>query len=117
MRVRSGKKSEISCQKLTDEVLVLPARRERRIFGSVAWKESRASGDSMVVCTPHKFDGVANGSIDSKGHVAEDALSGGNNDGMGSARSCDADSVGRCWGREGGGRATIGSHTFCSSNE
>ena len=39
----------------------------------------------MVVGTPHEHDGVANGRVEGEGHVAENTLSGSNDDSMGYA--------------------------------
>lgn len=70
-----------------DEVLVLRSRGEERIGSLVARKQRRRFGDGVVVSTPHEFDGITDGGIDGEGDVAEDTLSGSDDDSVGSTRS------------------------------
>ena len=112
--MRLTRRIDHSEKRRTDEVLVLPARSEWRFCSPVAGKESRGSGDSMVVGSPHELDGIADRGIDREGDVAKDTLSGGDNDGVGRTRADIANSVGRCRWPVGGWWATMCSHTLWS---
>ena len=65
---------------LEDEVFELAARGKGRILSGIARSELRALGDGVVVSTPDELDGITDGSVDSEGHITEDALGGSNID-------------------------------------
>lgn len=99
---------------LTDEVLVVLAGGEESITRLVARQELRALGDGVVVGTPHELDGVTDGRIQGEGNVTQDALSRGDDDGVGGASADGALAT------AGGGRGSVlsrwgteGSNAFC----
>ena len=73
-----------------DEALVLHARRESMIGSLVAKLELRRLGHGVVLGTPDELDGVTDGGVDGEGHVTEDTLGGGNDDGVGRASAAGA---------------------------
>ena len=83
---------------LTHEALVLFARCERRVGCLVANLKLGRLGDRVVVGTPHKHDGIANGCVKGEGHITENTLSGSNDDSVG----CTIPTPGATWRRRRG---------------
>jgi len=90
-----------------DKRFVLRARSKWSIVRFIARSESRGLGDRVYISAPHKFDGVADGRVDSKRNITQNTLSGSNNNSICSAAaraSCTGAS--RRWGAVGGRRST-----------
>ena len=70
---------------IESEVLVVSSRSEGSGRGLVAKLKLRGLGDGVVVGTPDELDGVTDGRVDGERHVAEHALGGCNDNGVGGA--------------------------------
>ena len=73
--------------RLTNETLVLLARREWAVRSLVAGSKLRRLGNSVVVGIPHEGDSITDGCVDNERNIAENTLGGSNNDGVGNTRS------------------------------